>query len=83
MLHVAESDQDLLYTHILAGLYTLPRVLQAEAYRERIMAAVPAGSRFQPLMTLYLTDRTPPEEVLIQVACFWRYTCKQRIRDRW
>ncbi|KAK9829133.1 hypothetical protein WJX72_004069 [[Myrmecia] bisecta] len=36
---------------------------QAEAYRERIMAAVPAGSSFQPLMTLYLTDATPPEEV--------------------
>jgi len=52
---------------------TLPAALQAEAYRERIMAAVPAGSRFQPLMTLYLTDRTPPEEVLPQVACFLHY----------
>jgi dihydroorotase len=35
----------------------------ALAYRERILAAVPAGSGFQPLMTLYLTDRTDPEEV--------------------
>src|SRR5512134_1784606 len=32
-------------------------------YRTRIMAALPAGLRFEPLMTLYLTDRTPPEEI--------------------
>ena len=31
-------------------------VADALAYRERILAALPAGSRFQPLMTLYLTD---------------------------
>ena len=30
----------------------------ALAYRERILAALPAGASFQPLMTLYLTDRT-------------------------
>jgi dihydroorotase len=36
---------------------------QALAYRERIVAALPAGSRFAPLMTLYLTDSTPPDEV--------------------
>jgi len=35
----------------------------ALAYRERIVAALPPGSRFQPLMTLYLTDNTPPEEI--------------------
>jgi len=35
----------------------------ALAYRERILAALPAGSGFQPLMTLYLTDGTAPEEV--------------------
>jgi dihydroorotase len=35
----------------------------AAAYRERILAALPAGSNFKPLMTLYLTDRTAPEEV--------------------
>lgn len=35
----------------------------AAAYRERILAARPAGSDFTPLMTLYLTDRTPPDEV--------------------
>ena len=35
----------------------------AMQYRERIVAALPPGSNFQPLMTLYLTDRTPPEEI--------------------
>ena len=36
---------------------------QALVYRERILAALPKGSRFEPLMTLYLTDNTPPEEI--------------------
>jgi dihydroorotase len=36
---------------------------QALAYRDRILAAVPAGVDFQPLMTLYLTDNLPPEEI--------------------
>jgi dihydroorotase len=36
---------------------------QAAAYRERILAALPAGADFQPLMTLYLTDRLAPEEI--------------------
>lgn len=35
----------------------------ATAYRERILAARPAGSDFEPLMTLYLTDRTTPEDI--------------------
>ena len=36
---------------------------QAAAYRERILAALPAGSDFQPLMTLYLTDNLAPVEI--------------------
>jgi dihydroorotase len=36
---------------------------QALAYRERILAALPRGARFEPLMTLYLTDDTPPAEI--------------------
>jgi dihydroorotase len=36
---------------------------QAAAYRERILAALPPHSRFEPLMTLYLTDSTPPQEI--------------------
>lgn len=35
----------------------------AKAYRERILAARPAGSDFEPLMTLYLTDNTSAEEI--------------------
>ena len=35
-------------------------VADALAYRERILASLPAGSRFQPLMTLYLTDHATP-----------------------
>jgi dihydroorotase len=36
---------------------------QALAYRNRIMAALPPGLDFSPLMTLYLTDSTPPGEI--------------------
>ena len=37
---------------------------QALAYQARIQAAVPAGVAFEPLMTLYLTDNLPPEEIV-------------------
>ena len=37
---------------------------QALAYRDRILAALPPGMAFEPLMTLYLTDNTAPEEIL-------------------
>ncbi|WP_373190727.1 dihydroorotase [Halomonas sp.] len=40
---------------------------QAQAYRQRILAALPAGADFEPLMTLYLTDTTPVDE--IERAC--------------
>jgi dihydroorotase len=36
---------------------------QALAYRDRILAAVPEGVDFQPLMTLYLTDNLPADEI--------------------
>jgi dihydroorotase len=36
---------------------------QARTYRDRIMAAVPGDSGFEPLMTLYLTDNTPAAEI--------------------
>ena len=36
---------------------------EAIAYRERILAALPAGCGFTPLMTCYLTDNTDPDEV--------------------
>lgn len=37
---------------------------QAVAYHQRVMEALPAGSDFTPLMTLYLTDNTPPDEII-------------------
>ena len=52
-------------------------VAQAAAYRDRIVAALPAGAStidpnagtsFEPLMTLYLTDNTPPAEVALAAA---------------
>jgi dihydroorotase len=38
-------------------------VALAEAYRHRILASLPAGMRFEPLMTLYLTENTSVEEI--------------------
>lgn len=38
-------------------------VAAAAAYRDRILAAVPAGTEFEPLMTLYLTEDMPPAEI--------------------
>ena len=38
-------------------------------YRERILDALPENSRFEPLMTLYLTDDTPPEEIARAKLC--------------
>jgi dihydroorotase len=42
-------------------------VTQAQAYYARILAAVPEGASFEPLMTLYLTNNTPADEIA-QVA---------------
>ena len=36
----------------------------AKEYRARVMAAVPPGDEFEPLMTLYLTLNTTPVEIL-------------------
>ncbi|WP_374403430.1 dihydroorotase [Niveibacterium sp.] len=38
-------------------------VALAAEYRARILAALPAGLKFEPLMTLYLTDNTSPDEI--------------------
>jgi dihydroorotase len=43
-------------------------VAEAAAYRDRILAAVPEGQQFEPLMTLYLTDNTSPEEIIATKA---------------
>lgn len=42
----------------------ITRVDQAVKYRARILQALPANSGFNPLMTLYLTDNTPVEEIV-------------------
>ncbi|MEQ8832556.1 MAG: dihydroorotase [Alphaproteobacteria bacterium] len=39
------------------------RADQAAAYRDRILAALPEGSSFQPLMTAYLTETTDPDDL--------------------
>ena len=39
-------------------------VSDAKAYYDRIVSAIPAGKKFEPLMTLYLTDNTSPEEII-------------------
>jgi dihydroorotase len=49
---------------------------QALAYRERIRAALPPGSPFEPLMTLYLTDNTGPEEMAVARASGAVAACK-------
>ncbi|MEM6435982.1 MAG: dihydroorotase [Cyanobacteria bacterium P01_D01_bin.115] len=43
-------------------------VADAAAYRDRIIAAIPAGQQFEPLMTLYLTDNTSPEDIVAAKA---------------
>ena len=48
----------------------------ALAYRERIRAAIPAGAQFEPLMTLYLTDQTPVEEIARAKAAGGVLGCK-------
>ncbi|WP_062066042.1 dihydroorotase [Cellvibrio sp. OA-2007] len=49
----------------------VPPVMNAEqalAYKERILTARPAGSQFEPLMVLYLTDNTNPADIAIAKA---------------
>jgi dihydroorotase len=43
-------------------------VALARSYRERILAALPANARFEPLMTLYLTDNTSAQEIALAQA---------------
>lgn len=41
----------------------ITNVALAAAYRERILAALPSGARFEPLMTLYLTEKTSASDI--------------------
>ena len=59
-----ETARDFARAIIMPNL--VPPVVTAKhaaAYRDRIMAALPEGSDFQPLMTLYLTEETDPQDV--------------------
>ena len=50
---------------IMPNLQTPVTTTQAAlAYQKRIVRALPSGSDFTPLMTLYLTDSTPPDEII-------------------
>jgi len=61
---VADASQQFARAIVMPNL--VPPVMdtaQALAYRDRILAARPAGSQFEPLMVLYLTDNTHPSEI--------------------
>lgn len=73
-LHVRDGDAlDVVVPHsaacfgralIMPNLHPpVTTTVQALTYRERILASVPQGMAFEPLMSLYLTDNTPPEEI--------------------
>ncbi|WP_305968252.1 MULTISPECIES: dihydroorotase [unclassified Mameliella] len=60
-----ESARDFARAIIMPNL--VPPVVtgdQAAAYRDRILAALPDGADFKPLMTLYLTEETDPHDVV-------------------
>ena len=52
------------------------RLAQARAYRERILEQVPKGTGFEPLMTLYLTDDTTPEDIAEAARSGLVFGCK-------
>ena len=49
---------------------------QADQYRERILAARPAQSSFEPLMVLYLTDQTSAQDIKEAKACGFVHAAK-------
>ncbi|MBL8425470.1 MAG: dihydroorotase [Candidatus Accumulibacter phosphatis] len=51
-------------------------VAAARDYRARILAALPPGMAFEPLMTLYLTDRTPVDEIRRAAECDFVHAIK-------
>src|SRR3954468_254526 len=66
MLHAALPFTARHFGRAIIMPHLLPPVVagkDAEAYRQRVPAAGPAASSFQPLMTCYLTDNTSADEV--------------------
>jgi len=73
-LHLRDGEQMASVVHYTARRFARAIVMpnlpapvtdtaQAIAYRDRILAALPAGHGFEPLMTLYLTDHLSPQEI--------------------
>ena len=63
---LADSARRFARAIVMPNLESPVRTTQeALAYRGRILAALPRGAEFEPLMTLYLTDDTPPEEIAL------------------
>ena len=61
---VADSARRFARAIVMPNLKPAVRTTQqALHYRDRILGALPDGLEFDPLMTLYLTDDTPPEEI--------------------
>jgi dihydroorotase len=61
---VADSARRFARAIVMPNLKTpVTTVAAASAYRDRILAALPPGTDFEPLMTLYLTDNTTPQEI--------------------
>src|SRR3546814_5785567 len=61
---IGDTSRHFLRAIIMPNL--VPPVVTTEdaaAYRDRILKALPEGDRFQPLMTLYLTEGTDPDDV--------------------
>lgn len=64
-----ETSRDFARAIIMPNL--VPPVVtgaDAQAYRDRILAALPEGDQFEPLMTLYLTEGTDPEDLAAAAA---------------
>jgi dihydroorotase len=87
--HIHLRDGDVLKTTVNHAARTFRRAIvmpnlvppvtttdQALAYRQRIMAALEPGGAFEPLMTLYLTDMTRPEEIVRAAQSGVVFACK-------
>ncbi len=73
-LHLRDGEQMASVVHYTARRFARAMMMpnlatpvtdttQAIAYRDRILAALPPGHGFEPLMTLYLTDKLSPQEI--------------------
>ncbi len=74
---VADAARDFGRSIVMPNLVPpVTTTAQALAYRERILARLPADSQWQPLMVLYLTDNTSPEEITTAKASGRVAACK-------